>query len=63
MFYHTNLQATANEMPSFLHDLPKLLESIPLVEHECGACMHAAVLCEMFSATAIMTDGYGLHFA
>jgi hypothetical protein len=37
-----------------LHDLPKLLEGVPLAEHECGTRMmllrHTlAALCEMFS--------------
>jgi hypothetical protein len=43
-------------------DLPKLLEGVPLAEHECGTCMMVlrhilALLWEIFSVTAIMTDG------
>jgi hypothetical protein len=54
---------TGNHYRDFLlHDQPKLLENVPLAEHECGTCMMALrhilfVLCEMFSITPIMTDG------
>jgi hypothetical protein len=46
-----------------LHDLPEILGYVPLAaEHNCDTCMMMlrhilAVLCEMFSVTAIMTDG------
>jgi hypothetical protein len=45
-----------------LHDLPNLLEDVPLAEHECGTCMTVlrhtvAELREMSSVTATVTDG------
>jgi hypothetical protein len=45
-----------------LHDLPRQLDVVPLAEHEYGIRMSVllhilVVLCEMFSITAIMTDG------
>jgi hypothetical protein len=67
-------QLTGNHYRDFLlHNLRTLLENALLVEHERGTCMmvlwHILVmLCDMFSITAIMTDGYveedpllGLH--
>jgi hypothetical protein len=44
-----------------LHDLPKLLEIVPLAEHECSTCnivlRHIlAVPCEILSITPITTD-------
>jgi hypothetical protein len=67
-------QLTGNHYRDFIsHDLPKLLETVPLAEHECGTCMMAlrhirTVPCEIFSITYIMTHGqveedtlHGLH--
>jgi hypothetical protein len=65
---------TGSHYGDFLwHNLPKILEVVPPAEHECGTCVMVlrhilAVLCEIFSITAIMTDGqvvedaqHGLH--
>jgi hypothetical protein len=56
-------QLTGNHYRDLLHDLPKLLGDVPLAEHECGTCIimirHIlAALCEMFSITPIVTDGW-----
>jgi hypothetical protein len=54
---------TGNRYRDFLlYDLAKLLENVPLAEHECGTCMIVlrhilAVLREMFWITSIVTDG------
>jgi hypothetical protein len=56
-------ELTGNHCRDFhLHDPPKLLEDVPLTEHECGTCMMvlrhiSAVLCEVLWTTPVMTEG------